>query len=298
MTLPILLVVSTLGRVGPLRHLLETVAPQLEPEDRLVIVAQGREDAVRDLAMRAAAGSRGSIDVTTSSRGASVGRNTGVAFGGAGLQDALVMFPNDTTWFPSGTLTAVRQRMDGDVPAGAVTVSTPSGPRFELPALGTPLDRRSVWRVIEMSLIIRLPLFRAAGGFDESIGTGAPTPWQAGEVTDFLLRALSTTPDIARGFRWIPATDAVVGGIEETAGLSSDERRWKLRAYGRGIGRVYARHPFPFWQRWGFVAAGLFIGLRRGEYTLTDGIPAFVGRVEGLLGRSLGSPDTQPAVQH
>lgn len=297
MSLPFLVVVTTLGRVDPVRRLLESVTPQLSGGDRLVIVAQGSEDAIRALADEASGATPGQIMVTRSSRGASLGRNAGVAFGGAGLEDALVMFPNDTTWFPDGTLASIRERMDADVPAGAVTVTTPSGPRFELPAPGTPLDRRSVWQVIEMSLIIRLPVFRAIGGFDESIGTGAPTPWQAGEVTDLLLRALAMTPDLATGFRWIPVEEAAVGGIEETTGLSTAERRWKLRAYGRGIGRVYARHPFPLWQRWGFVAAGLVIGARRHEYQLLDGAPAFLGRLEGVSGRPLGHLKAHRAVQ-
>lgn len=294
MSHPFLLVVSTLGRIEPLRKLLDSVRPQLTEVDRLVIVAQGRAGEVSRLAEETARNTRGRIEVTTSARGASLGRNTGAAAGAFGLDDALLMFPNDTTWFPEGVLDAIRERMD-DAPAGAVTVRTPSGPRFELPLPGTRLDTRTVWQVIEMSLVIRLPLFRSIGGFDESIGTGAPGPWQAGEVTDLLLRALAARPSLATAFRWIPGGEAGVGGIEETAGLTPAERRWKLRAYGRGIGRVYARHPFPLWQRWGFVAAGLLIGLRRGEYGLLDGGPAFVGRLEGVVGRTFGSADSNPA---
>jgi hypothetical protein len=51
---------------------------------------------------------------------------------------------------------------------------------------------------------------------------------------------------------------------------------------------VYARHPFPLWQRVGFVAAGLLVGLRRPEYGLGDGRAAFLGRLEGLFGRTFG----------
>lgn len=295
MSVPFLLVVSTLGRVDPLRSLLESVAPQLTEIDRMVIVAQDRAGEVRQVAEEAARDTRGQIQVTTSARGASLGRNAGVATGAVGLDDALVMFPNDTTWFPEGTLEAIRVRM-GDAPVGAVTVQTENGPRFELPRPGTRLDTRTVWQIIEMSLVIRLRLFRSTGGFDESLGTGGPTPWQAGEVTDLLLRALTANPDLADAIRWLPSAAATVGGVEETAGLSAAERRWKLRAYGRGIGRVYARHPFPLWQRWGFVAAGLVIGLRRDEYSLLDGVPAFCGRLEGVLGFPLGGRRSSPAV--
>lgn len=286
MTRPVLLVVSTLGRVGPLTRLLDSVVPQLAPVDRLVVVAQDHVDEVRSAIT--AAGRDDVLHVRTSARGASLGRNTGLEALVDADDDALVMFPNDTTWFPPGTVDAVRRLM-GDALGGAVTVATEIGPRFVLPAAGTPLDASTVWQVIEMSLVIRLGILRRIGGFDDAIGTGAQTPWQAGEVTDLLMRALAAEPALSRAFVWMDAQDVSVGGISETAGLDAQERRWKLRAYGRGVGRVLARHPFPLWHRWGFVVAGLLVGVRRGsEYGPLDGIAAFVGRLEGVLGRTLG----------
>lgn len=286
MTRSVLLVVSTLGRVEPLTRLLDSVVPQLAPVDRLVVVAQDRVDEVR--AAVAAAGREDVLRVLTSARGASLGRNTGIDALGDADDDALVMFPNDTTWFPPGTIDAVR-RLVADAPGGAVTVSTEIGPRFPLPSPGTPLDASTVWQVIEMSLVIRLGILRRIGGFDAAIGTGASTPWQAGEVTDLLMRALQAEPSLSGAFVWTAVDDVRVGGIPETAGLDPRERRWKLRAYGRGVGRVLARHPFPLRHRWGFVAAGLLVGVRRGsEYGPLDGGAAFLGRLEGVCGRTLG----------
>ncbi len=286
-TPPMMLVVTTLGRVVPLRRLLDSAVPQLGPDDRIVVVAQGNVADVQ--ALVDAADTRGRVSALTSGRGASLGRNTGIAALASAGDDALVMFPNDTTWFPENSIEAIR-RLVADAPGGAVTVSTEIGPRFALPAPGTTLDTSTVWNVIEMSLVIRLGLLRGVGGFDVSIGSGAATPWQAGEVTDLLMRVLAAEPAIARRFIWTRAEDVYVGGVPESIGLSASERRWKIRAYGRGIGRVLARHPFPLWHRWGFVFAGLLVGLRRGnEYGLTDGLHAFVGRLEGVLGRALGS---------
>lgn len=285
-----LFVVTTLGRLTALERLVNSVADQLGAQDRLVIVAQENVAAVRDLV--AAAGHNDQMKVLTSARGASLGRNTGIDALASVDDDALVMFPNDTTWFPAGAVEKIRRAL-GNAPAGAVTVATELGPRFLLPTPGTPLNASTVWQVIEMSLVIRLGILRRVGGFDAAIGTGAATPWQAGEVTDLLMRVLEQEPSIDARFVWTEAAEVTVGGIAETEGLDPRERRRKLRAYGRGVGRVLARHPFPLWHRWGFVAAGLLVGLRRGgEYRPADGMVAFWGRLEGVLGRTFGASRT------
>jgi glycosyltransferase involved in cell wall biosynthesis len=282
------LVVATLGRVEPLERLLESLAPQVRPDDRVVIVAQGRIDDVEDLAARFRADGL-AVDVRTSALGASRGRNAGVAALPPG--ERLLHFPNDTTWFPDGSVDAIRDA-SSEIAAGALTVIDEHGPKFELPAAGTPLDRWNVWSVIEMGLLMRRSVFDELGGFDPDLGTGASSPWQAGEATDLLLRLAERSSDLAARFGWLPG-DIVVGGISDPSGLSDTARRRKLRAYGRGMGRVVARHRYPLWWRLAFVGGGLAFGLRnRATNAAGDGWWVFVGRAEGLLGRTIGGPMT------
>ncbi|MCB1542861.1 MAG: glycosyl transferase, partial [Rhodoblastus sp.] len=86
------------------------------------------------------------------------------------------------------------------------------------------------------SLFIRTEIAREIGGFDESLGVGAPTPFKSGEETDFLLRALATG---ARGFYrrdlLVHHDQAPVGGAGGVA---------RAQDYARGFGRVLRLHGY------------------------------------------------------
>jgi glycosyltransferase involved in cell wall biosynthesis len=287
----IALVVATLGRLESLRKLLESLSSQTTGNDRLVIVAQDEKSAVDDLAESFRADTF-RITVIDSARGASLGRNVGVAEL-PDDEDFLLVFPNDTTWFPEGTLDALRA-LPGDFTAGALTVVDENGPKFRLSPPGTPLDRWNVWSVIEMGLLMRRAVFDTLGGFDATIGTGAATPWQAGEATDLLLRFSAVHPDAT--FAWL-APDIRVGGIADARDLTAAERRRKLRRYGRGLGRLVQRHRYPLWWRVVFVGGGLAFGLRhRATNKVADGWWVFTGRLEGILGHTFGSNTENAAV--
>ena len=263
----------------------------MKTDDALVVVAQRNLPEVQALAAEFGS-STFRISVTTSPPGASRGRNAGVA----ALPDdpgRLLNFPNDTTWFPPATLDRLR-RLPNELRAGALTVVDENGPKFMLPAPGTALDQRTVWTVIEMGILIRRDVFDALGGFDPEIGTGAPTPWQAGEATDLLLTLLRAEPDI--DFAWQPGT-LFVGGIADPSGLTNAERRRKLRGYGRGLGRLVTRWRYPLWWRFAFLGGGLFFGLRNHSTNEpADGWWVFLGRLEGMLGHTLDRNRTFTAV--
>lgn len=275
---------TTLGRADALARLFDSLDGRLGPDDRLVVVAQGAEPEIGELAREHR--ERGlPVIVTTSERGASAGRNAGVAALPEG--EYLLVFPNDTSWFPADSLERLRERADS-MHCGAIAVFDEHGAKFAQPAPGTPLDRWNVWNVIEIGMLLRRSLFERLGGFDVALGTGAATPWQAGEGTDLLLRLLRDEPGTAAGFDWVPV-DAHLGGISDPSGLTRRERRRKLRAYGRGLGRLVTRWKYPVWWRLAFVGGGLAFGLRHPQTnTPGDGWAVFLGRLEGALGRTLG----------
>jgi len=286
------LVVTTLGRIDSLRRLLDSLNGHLSAGDRVVLVAQARRPEVE----RLAAEFRSSvfcIDVIDSPRGAARGRNAGVAALPIGI-NYLLSFPNDTTWFPAESIETLRQLRD-DFTVGALTVVDEYGAKFTLPEAGTPLDRWNVWGVIEMGILVRRTTFHAVGGFDPDIGTGAATPWQAGEVTDLILKLHRA--GLTNDFAWQPRL-LTVGGVADAHGLSRAARRHKLRGYGRGLGRLVTRWHYPFWWRIAFIVGGLAFGIRhRSTNELLDGWWVFLGRLEGALGRTLGRPVQMQAVE-
>ena len=272
-------VVTTIGRIDALQRLFESLAPQLEEGDELVVVAQRNEAEINELAR--AIKTAGTVISTSSAPGACRGRNTGVEASSSG---EVLIFPNDTTWFPVGSISAIRA-------ASAVhrvlsyTVRDDVGATFEFEPLTSPINYRNAWQVIEPCMSISRADFEAIGGFNTNFGPGASTPYQAGEGADLLFRWRDAFPDATA--RWEPGIE--VGGVTDSAGLTNRERRRKLRAYGRGCGHIMTLHKNPLWFRIAYMTAGLALPiLRRGQYGPLDGFPTALGRFEGVTGIMFG----------
>lgn len=274
------LVVSTLGRVDGLTKLYLSIKDQLLEDDCLVIVAQQNQLAVEMLVNGWDA--RFNILFATSERGLSLGRNLG-ASKISGKVDYL-LFPNDTCWFSPGSIAKLRQ-LDQLPKIAAQTVIDSSGPRFIIPEPNETLTPANVWKALEAGLIIQSELFFDLGGFNTSFGSGASTPWQAGEGTDLLLRYLNSTAFTS--FGWLPK-EHYVNTVPESFLLSNHQRKIKIRAYGRGIGRVRSAWGYSTLSNFKFLIGGLLIGVKHREsFTITDGLWALTGRFEGLIGKTL-----------
>lgn len=273
------IVITTLGRLDALQKNFDSVAGQLEPGDELVVVAQRNAAEVDQLAR--AVVTKGTVISTTSERGACLGRNTGVAASSSG---EVLLFPNDTTWFPAGSIAAIRTAA-AEHRVLAYTVRDDAGAKFNFEPKISVITYRNAWEVIEPGMAMHRSDFEAIGGFNTDFGPGAPTPYQAGEGADLLFRWRDRFP--AAEARWQP--DIMVGGVTDSAGLSGTERRRKLRAYGRGCGHIMSLHKNPLWFRTAYIVAGLALPLlRRGQYGPLDGFPTALGRFEGVTGIMFG----------
>lgn len=291
------MIVSTIGRPGFLNDLLRSVHSQTLIPSEVIVVDQSSDDGTKRIVDTWA--DRLPVRRLTSARGASVGRNVGVA--ALGKYD-FVAFPDDDTSYVPDTLARAAAVLSSDTSIGAVSgrlVGAPGRPA-QLESFGDQrmrLDHRTVWTsAIEATCFFRRDFLGTVGGFDEDLGVGAASPWQSGEATDLLLRGLKAG--------WTVLFDPRIVVNEHNAdALSLDERahRTKARRYARGTGRVFRRHYGPGAQirivLRPLAAAALTIAC--GRWTRTGWyLQRAIGRLEGLSGRLLpgpsGSAPTRP----
>ena len=87
-------------------------------------------------------------------------------------------------------------------------------------------------------LFFRAEVAKAVGAFDTNLGIGAPSPFQSGEETDYLIRAMDKGFKVCRS-----STVAVRHPILEGKNADLD----KARGYAFGRMELLRKHTFPFW---------------------------------------------------
>ncbi len=234
------LIVCTLGRSEPLRRLLESLRGSSVPPVEILVVDQnppGYLDGVlsefNDLP----------IARVTSESGLSRARNVGLAL----VRGEIVAFPDDDCWYPAGVLGRVEAFFACEPAYSLLTGRTAdaSDATSVSPHLleGAAITRENVFKAGNSNGIFVRRALAQAVGFDETLGVGAPSPFQSGEETDFVLRCLHTG---AAG-RFDPALI-----VHHDQG-DPDARRQlgRVRAYSAGFGRVLRKHGYG----WPVVAA-------------------------------------------
>jgi len=271
--------VTTVGRWDELGRLLDDLASQTQ-RPHAVAIAHHNADAANKLdTLVQSFSDRLSITTVISPRGISNGRNAAAATFGDDVD--WVCFPNDNSCLDTDYLERIKRCATPDTTFVAVKFVDRQGARNKIPAPGSKLTRRNVWGAIEAATLIRRRDFVRVGGFDPSIGSGANSPWQAGEGTDLLLRL-----SMLDGFSVEWAPDIAMRGQTEFAQLTPWERRHKNRCYGRGAGYVYDRWKYPVWDRFRYVLGGILMPLRNPEkFGPREGLALAIGRAEGVLGR-------------
>jgi len=273
--------ITTVGRWDELRGLLDELSRQSLPPHAVAIAHHDVNAAAGLDALVRSFGDTLAITTVISPRGISNGRNAAAATFGDDVD--WLWFPNDNSRIDDDFLERAARHLVPQTTVVAMKVVDREGARNALPAPGSQLTRRTVWGAIEAATMIRRQDFVRVGGFDPSIGSGAATPWQAGEGTDLLLR-LSTLDGFS--IEWVP--DIAMRVQTEFAHLTPGERRRKIRRYGRGTGYLYRRWNYPAWDRFRHVLGGALAPLRKpGKFRLRDGLALAMGRAEGVFGRVL-----------
>lgn len=237
----IAIIVSTIGRPGPLRRLVRSLELS-RPSGEIELIVVDQSDDTSCLGMLEREPPNFPVLGLTSPRGASRGRNAGAAV----ARGDILAFPDDNCWYDPRTLASVMTAFDGPLRPDGVTGRqlTANGEPSMLRWHGserwvTPLNINRT--AIESTLFLRRNLFESVGGFDPDLGVGSAGPYQAGECSDLLLRALE------RGARVRYAPEIIVRQ-DDPRHHPPEGFGARMRGYGRGFGLVHRRHHLPVWQ--------------------------------------------------
>ena len=235
------LIVPTLKRRDDVERLLSSLAAQTCRDFEVIIVDQNADDLLGDIC-RKFADRLPLRHVKAESRGAACARNRGFGF----ASGAIINFPDDDCEFTPDLLAQVASRfhespdLDGLFARAIDPVSGVSSV--------TKFDTRSQWvtpgnlyrTTVEFTMFVRRRVFDDVGMLDESFGPG--TYYGAEEGADFVLRALYKK----KRFFYDPSL--LVHHAQKVARYDADELKRAL-SYGRGFGRMSAKHFLVFKQR-------------------------------------------------
>lgn len=232
------LIVATLGRTTELSTLLESLNWQIHRDFEVIVVDQNGDE--RLLPILRPFENRLEIRRLLSVPGLSRARNCGLET----ITGEAVCFPDDDCWYPADALARVNQAFtDNPSWSGLIGDSVDAAGRPTLPWRDREgkLTRPISWRrAISYALFVRTSVIRQVGGFDESLGVGAGTPWGSGEDNDLILRALNAG--------YYVQYDPNIRIHHPRLFPVLNKRGWSKRYnYALGDGKLLQKHPMPLW---------------------------------------------------
>ena len=276
------LVVSTKGRTQELKPLLASLQEQTLRDFELLVVDQnaGRE-------LEALLEQPWGFPVTRLSRHEERGLSRGRNVGWRAAEGEFVCFPDDDCWYDPGFLAYAAERLSmtrSDVLTGRAAAADGRSINGRFETVAQRVTRRGkVWTTqIEWVAFFRRSLLAQLGGYDEEVGIGAASPWQACEGQEIVLRAL----EVGAVCCYDPA---LVGRHAEVKVERPDAQAMrKARAYGRGMGHVLRLHRFgagaaAYWALRPLLRAGLMLVQLRPRDARYYAEVA-LGRLEGAIG--------------
>jgi glycosyltransferase involved in cell wall biosynthesis len=272
------LIVATLGRTTELRALLESLERQIHRDFEVIIVDQNTDG--RLLPILSPFEGRLEIRRMISAPGLSRARNLGLQ----AIAGEVVCFPDDDCSYPEDVLARVNELFTANPSwSGLIGDSIDAEGRPTLPWRDRPgkLMLPMSWRrAISYALFLRSSIIREIGGFDESLGLGAGTPWGSGEDNDLILRTLKT----GRCVQYDPNIRIYHPRLFPAFNKSGWSKRY---SYAMGDGKLLQKHPMPIWWNLLFFSVPLgravLAGLRINRREVYFHWLTFRGRLKGFL---------------
>jgi ADP-heptose:LPS heptosyltransferase/glycosyltransferase involved in cell wall biosynthesis len=277
------LVISTVNRAAELTRLLDSLVDQEFKDFEIVVVDQNCDDRVVPILKRYESELNISRVATPARHGISCGRNDGWRR----ARGHIIVFPDDDCWYASWFLQKGVEVLDAtgaELVSGRFADQSGRSINGRFASRAHFITRRTVWFAqSEAASFYRHELLERLGGFDEMLGIGGLSPWQAAEGPDFVLKALE--------HRSVCYYDPSIYGFHREYDLDDPNRGMatKGRVYARGMGYVLRRHRFGVVSLLHWASRPLFtalISLFRGKfYRARYSLSVSLGRIEGWTGR-------------
>jgi len=231
------LIMGTVGRTHELERFLGALDAQTYRDFELLVVDQNGDDRLTPILDRYS--NHFTVLHLRSPRGLSKARNVGLGR----ISGDVVAFPDDDCWYPEELLRRIHYLLTENATWDGITCGLADEYGAPFPGkwdtYGGLLTPENVWRRgISWATFLRRRLVDSVGGFDETLGVGAGTPWGSGEETDYLLSA------IEQGYQICYEPGMVVHHPTGTA-LYDAQTRNKTYRYSLGMGRVLKKHRYP-----------------------------------------------------
>jgi hypothetical protein len=195
-----------------------------------------------------------------------------------------IVFPDDDCWYPSWFLRKGVELLAvtrADLVSGRFADDSGRSINGRYASRAQFINRQSVWITqSEAASFYRRELLEQLEGFDEELGIGSFSPWQAAEGPDFVLKALEQGHSCY--------FDPSLYGFHREFDLDEPEMPRKGRTYGRGMGHVLRRHKYrmPTLMYWVVrpLFNAFFAAIRGRFYRARYSFSVFLGRLEGITG--------------
>lgn len=273
------LILATVDRRRELERFLSSLKNQTYKNFELIICDQNKQGFLDDLLIPYQ--EEFNIIHLYTKRGLSKSRNEGIKY----ASGEIVAFPDDDCWYPPSLLESVVNFFNTNLQYDGLTCVSKdekgkiSQGRFRKKA--GIITRRNVFSSgISYTIFLKKDVIEEVGFFDENLGVGSGTPFNSGEETDYLLRALE------KGFK-IYYTPHLFVFHEDKVKNYDDVVIRRAYNYGMGMGAVLKKHNFPFLYFLYFLARPLIGAIfslisfkfKKARFHLNS----FLGRLKGWL---------------
>ncbi len=274
-------VVSTLGRSQELTRLFDSLEKQSVKNIEVIVVDQNLDECV-EVAVCQRSWNFPLIHLRApEQRGANRGRNAGWRK----ASGRYVVFADDDCWYPPLLFERVEQLFrsgEADIISGRAADKSGRSINGRFKTASQNIERSNVWMTsIEWMIFFRREVIERIGGFDEAIGVGASSPWQAAEGQDIVLRALNA------GYRGYFDPSLYGHHPKIRCEIRNEVMRRKTRGYARGMGFILRRHGYGLMSLISWVGrpviAAIYWGLSGRPPVAVYYREVAFGRLEGWL---------------